>query len=109
MVDKSIINTILIILLCWPLTGMGIKNIKIIRVVAFLVLICSLINLYFGYILIDNWQPDIPNTSGSRATIFVPFIKYWPHILIGIGIMFSLASFAAIKNTKSFIKDVNKK
>jgi hypothetical protein len=109
MLDKSIINTILIILLNWPLIGMGIKNIKIIKVVAFLVLICSLINLYFGYILIDNWQPDIPNTSGSRAMIFVPFIKYWPHILIGIGIICSLTSFVAIKNTKSFIKDVNKK
>ena len=110
MIDYSLYFFFGVLILAWPLTSLGIKYIKITKFFALLMLLASLGSLYCGFSLLENWSPSIPSgISNSKASIVVPFIKFWPHLLIFIGFIFSISSILALKDTKSFIKHMKKK
>tara|TARA_X000000950_G_scaffold280022_1_gene373803 strand:- start:46 stop:369 length:324 start_codon:yes stop_codon:yes gene_type:complete len=106
MIDFSILTLISSLLMAWPLTSLGIKNNNVIKILGLLMLILSLANIVFGFLFLQDWQPEIPDSRGSKAMIFVPIIKYYPYILIVIGFSWTVLSIKAIRNPKSFLKEI---
>ncbi len=106
MINFSIITLISSLLMAWPLTSLGIKNNNIIKILGLIMLILSLANMIFGFLFLQNWQPILPDASGSKAMIFVPIIKYYPYILIVLGFSWIVLSIKAIRNPKSFLKEI---
>ena len=51
MIDFSILTLISSLLMAWPLTSLGIKNNNVIKILGLLMLILSLANIVFGFLL----------------------------------------------------------